>query len=620
MRIRLRLPKFPLADLRRVYRYFGHHLQPHRSALLGGGACLLGLALVEMARPWPLKLVFDYILLPGRTGHADIIDEIVTGWSVGAILGLASAGLLIVAVLSGLLNYGQTMLLGAVGHKVVGGIRLQLFSHIQRLPQSYHDQRETGDLMMRITGDLNLLKELLVSILLNLGSRVVIVIGMLSAMFWMDATLTLIALSVVPVLLIANTHFSSRIKTESRRQRRKEGLLADAVHESMTGIGLTKIFAQEKKQEKRFSKGVDSDVRAGLRIRRLEATFSRTVEVIVALGMCLVLWFGVKRALAQELSAGDLLIFISYMRQLYRPVRDTARLSTRTAKAVVSAQRIIEVLELKAPVDDDPSGVSASNLAGAIRFDHVSFAYREGHPVLLDVSCIIPPGKTTAIVGPSGSGKSTIAKLILRLYEPTSGVITIDGRDCREYRTRSLRKQITSLTQDIAMFHTTIRENIAFARPSATFEEIIAAAEKVGARAFIESLPEGYDTVVGEGGLTLSGGQRQRVAFARAALRDSRVMLFDEPATGLDAEAERESKQALSSLRDGRTLVIITHRLNFLDLSDHAILIKSGRIVEEGATASLLESNGPFQEYVRQWYDQLDRGAHRGMRQVDVSS
>lgn len=619
MRVRLRLPRIPLTDLRRVYTYFGHHLKPHRSALLGGGACLLGMALVEMARPWPLKMVFDYILLPGRSGNLNYVDGLVSGWSIGAILGLACAGLLVIAVMSGLLNFGQTILLGAVGHKVVGGIRLQLFSHIQRLPQSYHDQRETGDLMMRITGDLNLLKELLVSILLNLGSRVVVVVGMLSAMFWMDATLTLIALSVVPALLIANTHFSSRIKTESRRQRRKEGILADAVHESMTGIGLTKIFAQEKKQEKRFSKGVDSDVRAGLRIRRLEATFSRTVEVIVALGMCLVLWFGVKRALAQDLSPGDLLIFISYMRQLYRPVRDTARLSTRTAKAVASAQRVIEILELKAPVEDDPAGLSASAVSGDIRFDHVSFAYRDGFPVLNNISCMFPPGKTTAIVGPSGSGKSTIAKLVLRLYEPSSGTITIDGRDYREYRTRSLRKQITSLTQDIAMFHTTIRENIAFARPSATFEEIISAAETVGAHTFIEHLPDGYDTVVGEGGLTLSGGQRQRIAFARAALRNSPIMLFDEPATGLDAEAEREAKQALSSLREGRTLVIITHRLNFLELCDHAILLKDGQIIDEGATTSLLANKGPFQEFVLHWYEQLDRGAAHQLHRMDIS-
>lgn len=619
MKLRVRLPKFPLADLRQVHQYFGHHLRPHRAALVGGGICLLGMALVEMARPWPLKLVFDYILLPGRAGQVDSIGQLISGWSVGAILGLASVGLLVIALLSGILNYGQTMLLGAVGHKVVGGIRLQLFSHIQRLPQSYHDQRETGDLMMRITGDLNLLKELLVSILMNLGSRIVIVVGMLTAMFWMDSTLTFIALSVVPVLLIANTHFSSRIKRESQRQRRKEGLLADTIHESMTGVNLTKVFAQEKKQEKRFSKGVESDVRAGLRIRRLEATFSRTVEIVVALGMCLVLWFGVQRALSQELSAGDLLIFMSYMRQLYRPVRDTARLSTRTAKAVVSAHRIIEVLETKAPVDDDPSGVDASKVSGDIRFEQVSFAYREGHPVLNDVSFSIPPGKVTAIIGPSGSGKSTIAKLILRLYEPTTGVISIDGRDCREYRVRSLRKQITSLTQDITMFHTTVRENIAFARPDASFEEIVDAAEKVGAHAFIEDLPDGYDTVVGEGGLTLSGGQRQRVAFARAALRNSRIMLFDEPATGLDAEAEREAKEALGALRDGRTLVIITHRLNFLDLADHAVLLRNGMVVDQGTTSALMANEGPFQEYVQQWYDQVDRGGRRGLQALDVT-
>lgn len=618
MKLKLKLPRIPLGDLRLVYRYFGHHITPHRAALLGGAACLLGLAVVEMARPWPLKLVFDYILLPNRGAQPDLIGGLVSGWSGGAILLLASGGLLAIALLAGFFNYGQTMLLGAVGHKVVGGIRLQLFSHIQRLPQSYHDQRETGDLMMRLTGDLNLLKELLVSILMTLGSRIVIVVGMLGAMLWIDTTLTLIALSVVPILLIANTHFSTRIKRESRRQRRKEGLMADAVHESMTGIGLTKIFAQERKQEKRFSKGINSDVRAGLRIRRLEATFSRTVEIVVALGMCLVLWFGVNRALANELSAGDLLIFMSYMRQLYRPVRDTARLSTRTAKAVVSAQRVIEVLELKASVDEDTLGVGAAGLTGAIRFEDVSFAYREDHPVIHNVSFSIPPGKTTAIIGPSGSGKSTIAKLILRLYEPTSGVITIDGRDYRDYRARSLRKQITSLTQDITMFHASVRENIAFARPKADIEEILNAAKKVGAHDFIEELPDGYDTIVGEGGLTLSGGQRQRVAFARAALRDSRIMIFDEPATGLDTAAERETKRALASLRDGRTLIIITHRLNFLDLADYAILIKDGKIAEKGDTAELLSRRGLFQDYVHQWYDQLEperRGTHR----MDVS-
>lgn len=618
MRIRFRWPKIPVADLRRVQQYFGRHLAAHRAALMGGGACLLGMALVEMARPWPLKLVFDYVLLPKQQGISSFLDSLFAGWSAGVVLAFASLGLLVIALLSGLFNYGQTMLLGEVGHKVIGAIRLQMFSHIQRLPQSYHDQRETGDLMMRITGDLSLVKDLLVTVLMTLGSRIIIVLGMLAAMFWLDTTLTLIALSVVPVLILANTHFSSRIKEASRRQRRKEGLLADAVHESFVGIGLTKIFAQEKKQEKRFSKGVSSDVRAGLRIRKLEASFSRSVEIIAALGMALVLWFGVRRAMAHELSAGDLLIFVSYMRQLYRPVRDAARLSTRTAKALVSAQRVIDVLEIEAPVDDDPSALSASGIKGDIRFDRIRFAYHSDHPVLHDVSFAIPPGETTAIIGPSGSGKSTIAKLLLRLYEPTGGQIIIDGRDCRDYRVRGLRKQIAGLSQDITMFHASIRENIAFARPDATFEELVAAATKVGAHDFIEALPDGYETNVGEGGLTLSGGQRQRLAFARAALRDSRIMIFDEPATGLDAEAERAAKDALASLKEGRTLIIITHRLNFLDLADHAILIKDGQIVDEGAPGELLARGGPFQEYVRRWYDEMQGSEPGSLRAADV--
>ncbi|HWO57522.1 MAG TPA: ABC transporter ATP-binding protein [bacterium] len=602
MKVRLRWPRFPLGELRRVYGYFGGHLREHRPALLGGAACLMGIALVEMARPWPLKLVFDHILLP-QQAHVGWGGTALRDWSTTQILILASIGLLAIAVISGLLTYGQTMLLGAVGHRVVGGIRLQLFSHIQRLPQSYHDQRETGDLMMRLTGDLNLLKDLLVSIVITLGSRIVIVVGMLVAMLWMDWQLTLIALSIVPVLLAANTHFSTRIKSESRRQRRKEGMLADAVHQSFAGMTLTKVFAQEKRQEKRFSKGISSDVRAGLKIRRLEASFSRTVEIVTALGLCLVLWFGVRRVLAQELSAGDLLIFMSYIRQLYRPVRDTARLATRTSKAIVAAQRVMEVLDLKAPIEDHPGAVSAFGLQGATRFEGVTFAYSAGNPVLHNVSFAIPAGKTTAIIGPSGSGKSTIAKLLLRLYEPQTGRILIDERDYREYQLHSFRKQITSLTQDVTMFHASVRDNIAFSWPKATDDQIVAAAQSVGAHQFIMDLPNGYDTVLGEGGLTLSGGQRQRLAFARAALRDSRIMIFDEPATGLDADAERHAKQALLSLRNGRTLVIITHRLNFLELADHVIVVEDGRVTDEGDPVDLSGKPGRFQAFVQNWYD-----------------
>ncbi len=612
MRIKLRWPQLPLSEIRRVFSHFGHHLKPHRGKLATGGVCLLGTALIELARPWPLKIVFDYILLPKHNPTGGQFLSFLNDWTPMAVLGLATGAILVIAALAGLFSYAQNIILTAVGHQVVGAIRLQLFSHIQRLPQSYHDQRETGDLMVRMTGDLSLVKDLMVSTLLNLGSRIFILIGMLGAMAWMDPSLTLVALAVIPALLLVNTRFSGRIKQASRRQRKKEGVLATSIHESFSGIGLIKVFAQERHQEKQFGKSVSRDVRAGMETTRLEAAFSRTVDIITSLGTCGVLWFGVRRVLNHDLSPGDLLIFISYMRIVYKPLRDMANLSTKTSKAVVSGQRIIEVLETEAPIEDDPSAISAEGIVGDIRFDNLTFTYRPGHPVLHSITCGIPAGRTTAIIGPSGAGKSTIAKMLLRLYEPTEGRILIDGRDIREYRTRSLRKRITSLTQDITMFHTTVRENIGFGKPQADFDEIVAAARKVGADEFIQQLPNGYDTVLGEGGLTVSGGQRQRLAFARAALRDSPIMIFDEPATGLDAAAERESKDALAALREGRTLIIVTHRLNFLDLADHVILIDHGRIVEEGCPRELTSRPGPLQDYVHQWFEEVGVGRLSG--------
>ena len=601
MKMRLRWPKIPVGETYRVLRRFAPVLRPYRAAMSAGGLCVLGSALIELARPWPLKIIFDYILIPSKHAFGSDMLGFLQSLDTTSILLIAAAAILLISIVSGLLHYGQRIILGGVGHKLVGAVRLQLFTHIQRLPQSYHDHRETGDLLMRMTGDLNLVKDLLISILVNLGSRGVIVLGMLAAMAVLDPLLTLITLAVIPILLLINTHFSTQIKEASRRQRRKEGQLATSVHDSITSISLIKSFAQEDRQARRIGKQVSSDVEAGLRIRRLEAAFSRSVDIVTALGLCGVIWFGVQRVLDGAITAGDLLIFTSYMRGVYRPVRDLAELSTRTSKAVVSAQRIIDVLDQEAPVTDLPDAISARDIRGDIRFEDVGFEYYKDHSILRSLTFRIPGGRTTAIVGPSGAGKSTIAKLILRLYEPAHGRIVLDDRDIRGYQTRSLRKRITSLSQDITMFHTTVRENIAFARPDASPEEIEDAARRAGAAEFIEGLRDGYETVVGEGGLTVSGGQRQRLAFARAALRDSPIMIFDEPATGLDAQAERAAKQSLATLREGRTTIIITHRLNFLDLADHVVLLGDGRVLEEGDPAVLIQRAGPYQDFVRDW-------------------
>ncbi len=567
----------------------------------------MGLAAVELARPWPLKIVFDYILIPSRTHKDWSFLSPLSQWDPMAVLILSAGVVILLALLGAFFSYAQNVLFASVGQKLTGAIRLELFSHIQRLPQSYHDYRQTGELMMRLTGDINLLKELLTSIFITLGSRIFIVFGMLGLMVYMNWKLTFLAFAVMPFLFLTTLRFSSRLKEVSRRARKKEGQLSAAAYEGVSGISVTKVFGREKWQEKLLGKSVTSDVKAGLKATRLEAAFSRWVDVLTALGTVLVLFFGVQQVLAGHLTAGNLLIFLAYLRSAYKPLRDVAQLSSRTAKATVCGERILEILHLQPEVTDKPEAISARDIKGEIRFESVCFAYQPGRAALEDLSFTLPGGKTTAIIGPSGAGKSTVAKLILRLYEATGGRIYVDGTPIGEYRIKSLRQRITSLAQEAFLFRTTIRENIGFGNPNAGLEEIVAAARKVGADEFIRALPEGYETLVGEGGQTLSGGQRQRITFARAALRDSRIMIFDEPATGLDPQAEKVALEALVTLRKGRTLLLITHRLNFLNLADRVVYLEEGRVVEEGTSEELLNKKGKFFVFYEEWLAQNEK-------------
>ena len=321
----------------------------------------------------------------------------------------------------------------------------------------------------------------------------------------------------------------------------------------------------------------------------------------------LVLFFGVKQVQGGHLSAGNLLLFLSYLRSAYKPLRDVAQLSSRTAKATVCGERVLEILAMRPEVVDKPEALPAHDIKGEIRFENVRFSYQTGRPVLSDLSFTLPARQTTAIIGPSGAGKSTIAKLLLRLYEAEGGTIYIDEVPIGGYQIKSFRKRITSLSQEAFLFRTTIRDNISFGKPKATFEEIVAAARKVGADEFIRSLPQGYDTLVGEGGQTLSGGQRQRITFARAALRNSRIMIFDEPATGLDPQAEKVAQEALANLKEGRTLLLITHRLNFLNLADRIIFLDEGKLAEEGTVSTLLEQKGRFFTFYQEWLSQNEK-------------
>lgn len=611
MKIRYGLPKIRFAGLRRVVGHFGQHLKPHKTKLLLSLIALLGMSAMTLMRPWPLKIIFDYVLLPKKHPKISFLAPLST-WDPMAVILLAAGAILGMAVLSGSLEYAQNIWSKTVGHAVTAAMRLQLFSHIQRLPQSYHDYRETGELITSLTGDISLIQDLLVDTVVRMAGQFVLIIGMLGVAFYLDWQLALLIIAVMPLFVIASLRFSGKIKSAANKQRAKYGKLVSSMEESLSGISQVKAFAQENRRERLIGKSIDRDFRANLKTARLSANYARVVEIVTAIGTGIVLLLGARKALAGSISAGDLIIFITYLRGIYRPIRIVANLSARTSKAIVRGEKIMEILEVQPEVEDMENAISAAGIRGNIGFEDVQFAYANGNRALKGLTMTIPEGKTTVLIGSTGAGKSTVAKLLLRLYEPQNGTISIDGRNIREYRIRSLRKRITSLTQDTFLFRVSVMENIAFGKSRSTPEEIEGAARLVGADNFIRKLPEGYDTMVGEGGVTLSGGQRQRVSFARAALKNSPIMIFDEPVTGLDVHSEREALEALRALKPGRTLLIITHRLNFLELADWTAYMEDGQLVEQGQVTDLLDKKGEFYMFVSHKASETEQAPEAG--------
>ncbi len=597
MRINYKLPTIDFGSLQRVFKCFSGHLRPHKGRVILAVLSMVGIAVTTLLRPWPLKVVFDYILLPVDAALKTSFLSFLENWEPIQILVLAAGSVLTLAVLKGVFNYSYHVLSQTVGHRLVAEIRLRLFSHVQRLPLSYHDYRETGDLMTSMTGDISLVQDLLVSTVITLGTQIFLLGTMLAIMFVLNWQLALVVAAMLPFFILAAFRFSVRIRNQARKQREAYGKIVASVQESFAGISQVKSYAQEKEREKLIGKSASKDVSANVKTTRLTANYERVVEIINALGICLVLWLGVREVLAAQISAGDLLVFLAYLQGIYRPLKGIADLTGRIAKATVRGDKLVELMEIKPEVEEIEQGLSAKGIKGAIRFEKVNFSYVNDVSILRNFSCSIPSQKTTLILGPTGSGKSTVAKLILRLYETKSGEIYLDNRNIKDYRIRSIRKHITPLSQETFLFRMSIGENIGFGKRKATQEEIEQAARLVGADEFIGNLPEGYNTLVGEGGATLSGGQRQRISFARAALRQSPVMIFDEPATGLDVHAEKEAKDLLSRFRLDKTVLIITHRLHFLDLADWVVFLRDGMVVEEGTPEELLRSEGQFHEF-----------------------
>lgn len=608
MRVARRIPQLRWKRLRRAAEFYRPYLARNGRQISAAGACAAGVAIMQLLRPWPLKVIFDGLLMPEAAA-------LPAGWLVelrklpaDVLVGAACGALLLISLLWGLFSYGQAYLTARAGQSVVYDLRSRAYTHLQRLSLNFHQRRQRGDLLMRLTGDINILRDMLVDALLLSVTSALMLLTMVVILAWMDWRLALVVVAVLPFLALTTFRFSRRIRSAAAKQRKNEGRVAAAVGEMLQGIEVIQAFGKEKDQARRFKKTNRGSYKAGLRTTRLEASMARLVEVVLAAGTAGVLWYGVRRVQAGAVTPGDLLVFIAYVQSSFRPLRRLARVSSRMAKAVVCAERVQEILRTEPEIRDLPGAKRARNLRGEIEFRRVGFRYPGGRTALRKVGFHVEPGKVVAIVGPSGAGKSTLLALLLRLYDPAHGKIYIDGRDLRRFRVQSLRDQMAVVLQDPLLLSGTVRDNIAFGKPEASDEEIEHAARLANAWEFIADLPDGMDTTVAETGSNLSGGQRQRIAIARAFLRDAPILLLDEPTFGLDAGAEARVMAALERLMRGRTTLVVAHRLAAVQEADIAVVMSRGRILEMGPHDELLDRDG---WYARTWEAQTG-GGHEG--------
>jgi ATP-binding cassette, subfamily B, bacterial len=572
-------------------------LKPHIKLLMVGLAAVVGEGIADLLQPWPLKIVLDNVL-KSREIHGWLNQFIVStvGQDKLAILRFAAVAVLVIAVIDAICTYTDKYVTTSVGQWVVHDLRRTLYHHIQRLSLAYHDHKQTGDLLSRVTNDIDSIQSFITSGLLGTLVNCLTLFGMIGVMLYLNWQFTLIALSIAPVLFVVVYSYTRRIKKASREVRKKEGEMVSVMQEVLSSIHVVKAFAREEYEERRLEEESLESVEIAMRARSLKAKLSPLVGVIVAVGTGMVLWFGARMALSGQLSAGSLVVFIMYLGKMYKPMQELSKMTDTYSKASIGYERIQEVVEMDGEVKDLPGARRAPEFKGNIEFENVNFGYEPDRLVLQDVSLKIEPGQVAALVGPTGAGKSTIISLIPRFYDPISGVIKIDGQDVRRFQQKSLRQQMSFVLQETLLFHGTIWYNIAYGKPEATRNEILRAAEMANAQEFIDKLPHGYDTMVGERGVTLSGGQRQRIAIARAIIRNTPLLILDEPSSGLDAASEKLVFEALDRLMEGRTSIVIAHRLSTIRQAGIIFVVKDGTIVERGRHEELVNSGGVYSE------------------------
>lgn len=591
----------------RVAYRLREYIRPERWLIAGSLAALLTATFARLLKPLPMAFAVDYVLVPLVSPDGKPLTATVLGMPVPPLdnqyllLGCALAVILI-ALFMAVCGFLSTVGLSLAGSRIMAKVRTDLFAHLLGLSMRFHGKAKNGDLTMRLVSDVAMLREAVVTALMPMLANIFVLTGMMGVMLYLDWKLTLFVFASLPLLWLMTDRSGKRIQEVSREQRKKEGGMAAKASEYITSIRTIQALSLEGETIRSFE-GNNSQSRVQeVKSKKLAAGLERRVEVLVAAVTAFVLFYGANAVLDDVMSTGELMMFMSYLNNSFRPVREYAKYTARLSKALAAGERIIDLMDQKKDIADHPRAKELTKAQGEIHFDHVRFAYRDPGQnetvVLKDIDFKVRAGESVAIVGPSGSGKTTLTSLLLRLYEPNAGSVRIDGQDIRSYTIASMRKQIAVVPQDNLLFGLSIRDNIALGalhnKGQVTHAEIVAAAKLANAHGFISEMPDGYNTILSERGSSLSGGQRQRIAIARAAINQSAILILDEPTVGLDRESESHVIAALHNLMKVRTTIVITHDLAFASTADRIVFIEKGVVVEQGSHAELLARGGPY--------------------------
>lgn len=576
-------------------------VRPYRIALALVFVAMLVQTAATLAAPWPLKVILDSVVGSRPLAHwlARALAPFLAHDDRMHLATISALALVIIAAIGALASYIQNYYTESVGQWIAHDLRMRTYHHLQRLSLTFYDTHQTGSMLSTITDDVDTIQQFASSATLGIAVDLLTIVCMVGLMFWLNWDFALIALALTPFLLLFVFRFKRAVKSATHEVRKKQSNIVSAVQQGLESMRVVQAFGREDLEQQQLEVVSKASVQAALRARRIKASLSPVVNVGVAACTAIVIARGAALILRGTMTIGELTVFLAYLTRFFKPVQDLAKMSNTLAQAAVGVERVQALLDTDMTTPERADALDPPPLTGEIAFNRVAFHYQKDQPVLKDVSFTAKAGQMVGIVGPTGSGKSTVMSLIPRFYDPTAGTIQINGINICELKLQPFRDRIGYVLQDTVLFRGSVADNIAFGRNGATREQVIAAAKAANADEFICQMSAGYDTMVGEGAQLLSGGQRQRIGIARVMLRDSPILLLDEPTAALDSESERTVIEALERLMKNRTVIMIAHRLSTIRDADQIIVLKDGIVAEQGSHDQLIARNGLYAELHR---------------------